>query len=522
MKLFIYDTTLRDGAQTEGISFSLDDKLKIVRKLDEFGVNYIECGWPGSNPKDMEFFIEVKKLKLKHAKIVAFGSTRYKNIKIEHDKNLKSMIEAKPDAITIFGKSWDLHVKDALETTLEENLSMIFDSIKFLKENNFEVIYDAEHFFDGYKNNIEYALKTIEIAEKAGANIITLCDTNGNTLPMELTSILRKVKDTIKIPFGIHFHNDSGVADANSIIAINEGAKLVQGTINGYGERCGNADIITIIANAILKIGCETTIKIEKLREISYFVSEIVNKVPQDNHPYTGISAFAHKAGVHVSAIVKNPKTYEHVNPVLVGNERRIIVSELSGKSNIFAKIKELNLDINLIDSEKLQKIVDIIKSKENSGYHFEGADASFELILRKEFMNYKPFFELEGFKIIIDKDEKGFTKSEATVRINVKGNQEKAIAIGDGPVNALDKAIRKASEKFYSVLKNVSLVDFKVRVIDSGGGTDSKVRVLIESRDEKNEWTTIGVSENILEASWQALLDSIEYKLIKSEIINN
>ncbi len=516
MDLLIYDTTLRDGAQTEGISFSNEDKLKIIKKLDEIGINYIECGWPGSNPKDLELFLSVKNLNLKQSKIAAFGSTRHKNINAEDDKNLQSLVLANPDAITIFGKSWDFQVEHALETTLEENLNMIYDSIKFLKDKNFEVLYDAEHFFDGYKNNKNYALETLKVAEKAGADYIVLCDTNGGLLPFEMQNILIDVKDTVKTNLGVHTHNDSGMAEANSVIAAKYGAKMIQGTINGYGERCGNADLITIIASVMLKMNISTTIKLDKLRDLSYFVSEVANKVPQDNHPYTGLSAFAHKAGIHASAIAKNSKTYEHINPELVGNSRRVLVSELSGKSNVLAKIKELGINIENSDS-KIKRIVDIIKEKENMGYHYEGAEASFELILRKELENYDNFFKLESFEVVMKKGENEKINSVATVNIDVKGNKETVICEGDGPVNALDKALRSAVEKFYSILKKVSLIDFKVRVIGSGGGTKSKVRVLIETRDENSEWATIGVSENIIEASCQALVDSIEYKLLKA-----
>jgi 2-isopropylmalate synthase len=514
MDLLIYDTTLRDGAQTEGISFSIEDKIKIVKKLDEFGIDYIECGWPGSNPKDMTLFHKVKSLDLKHTKITAFGSTRHKSVEAKDDKNLLAMLEADPDTVCIFGKSWDLHVKDALQTTLEENLNMIYDSVKFLKDNDFEVIYDAEHFFDGYKANPSYAIKTLESAQKAGADFICLCDTNGGLLPFELDDILKDIKKSINIPLGIHTHNDAGMAAATSIMAVKNGVTMVQGTINGYGERCGNADLTTIIPSCVLKMDLECIVNLEMLKEVSYFVSEVANKVPQDNQPYVGYSAFTHKAGIHVSAVEKNSKTYEHIDPEIVGNKRRILVSELSGKSNILAKTKEFQ--INLASKDDIVKILEYVKEKENKGYQYEGADASLELLLKKMSSEYKPFFTFEGFRVIIEKDVKGTMRSEATIKIKVDGIEEHTAAIGDGPVNALDNALRKAVEKFYPKVKEVGLSDFKVRVIGSGGGTDSKVRVLIESRDLKNEWTTIGVSENIIEASWQALLDAVEYKLLK------
>ncbi len=514
--LLFYDTTLRDGAQTEGVSFTLEDKLKIVKKLDDFGIDYIECGWPSSNPKDMELFKKIRSFKLRRSKITAFGSTRYKHTNPKEDKNLLGMLEAMPDAVCIFGKSWDLHVKEALNTTLDENLSMIFDSVKFLKDNNFEVIYDAEHFFDGYKNNEAYAIETVVAAQKAGADFICLCDTNGGSLPFEIASIIETVKKFVTKPLGIHTHNDAGLAVANSIVAVKNGISLVQGTINGYGERCGNADLCSIIPTTVLKMGETSNLDLERLKEVSYFVSEVANKVPQDNQPYVGYSAFTHKAGIHASAVAKNSKTYEHIDPTDVGNKRRVIISELSGKSNILAKAKELN--INLDNEEKIQEILDFVKRRESEGYQFEGAEASFELALRKLLPNYKKPFDLESFRVITEKDLKGVMKSEATIKIKVGDIEEHTASCGDGPVNALDNALRKALEKFFPSIKETSLTDFKVRVIGAKGGTNSKVRVLIESRDFNDEWTTIGVSENILEASWEALVDAFEYKTLNDQ----
>jgi 2-isopropylmalate synthase len=513
MKLTILDTTLRDGSQGEGISFSLEDKLKIAKKLDELGVHYIEGGWPGSNPKDAAFFEKVRELKLK-SKITAFGSTRYKDTKPEDDKNLQAIVESKPDAACIFGKTWDLHVFDALRTTLDENLNMVYDSIKFLKDNGLEVLFDAEHFFDGYKANKEYALKVLKEAEKAGASYLVLCDTNGGLLPNEMESILEDVKKNVKTPLGIHAHNDSGMASANSIMAVSCGALHVQGTINGYGERCGNANLCVIIPNLQLKMKMLKDINIEKLTEVSYYVSEIANKVPDDTQPYVGYSAFTHKAGIHVSAIQRNRETYEHINPVLVGNKQRILVSELSGKSNIISKAKELNIDFKS-DSD-IDKALKLVKEKENLGYQFEGADASLELLLKKSVGLYKPAFDLQSFSVATRKDSLGNVKSDADIRLKVNNIEEHIIAEGDGPVNALDNALRKALEKFYPQLKEISLTDFKVRVIGTSGGTGTAVRVLIESRDDVSEWITVGVSENIIEASWQALVDSIEYKLLR------
>ncbi|MFC1546656.1 citramalate synthase [bacterium] len=516
MKIRVYDTTLRDGSQTEGISFSLDDKLKIAKKLDELGIHYIEGGWPGSNPKDVLFFEKVRALNLKNSRISAFGSTRYKNNSAQDDKNLKAIIDAKPDTACIFGKSWDLHVKTALRAELSENLEMIFDSVKFLKDNGLEVIFDAEHFFDGYKSNPEYALKTLQQAERAKADYIVLCDTNGGTLPDELTDIIDKVNKVIKTRLGIHTHNDSGMADANSLIAVKKGFVQVQGTINGYGERCGNANLCVLIPSLQLKMKVLDDINIEKLTDVSYYVSEIANKVPVDNQPYVGHSAFTHKAGIHVSAIQRDSKTYEHINPAIVGNQQRILVSELSGKSNIISKTEELN--IKLGTDEEVKKILALVKEKEHEGYQYEGADASLKVLLKKSIGEYKPSFHLEGFTITVNKDKKDTLKSEAMIKLHVKGVEEHTAASGDGPVNALDNALHKALDKFYPELKKVSLSDFKVRVIGSKGGTAAKVRVLITSRDEHSEWNTIGVSENIIEASWLALVDSIEHVLLKRQ----
>lgn len=509
----IFDTTLRDGAQTEGISFSVDDKLKIAQRLDKLGIHYLEAGWPGSNPKDLVFFEKVKTLNLR-IKVTAFGCTRYKNIKPTDDINLRSILDAGVSVACIFGKTWDMHVTDALQTTFDENCNMIADSVVFLKEHGLEVIYDAEHFFDGYKANPEYALTTIAAAQKAGADCITLCDTNGGLFPHEVPAVMDEVKKIIRIPLGIHTHNDGGMADANSIMAVVHGATLVQGTINGYGERCGNANLCTLIPSLQLKMKRMNDIHIEDLTEVSYFVSDVANRVPDPTQPYVGYAAFAHKAGIHASAIARNTKTYEHMEPSLVGNERRILVSELSGKSNILSRRKELHLDG--ASEESIKKILDVIKDKEHEGFHYESADASLELLIKKSMGAFTPSFDLGGFTVIVEKDSDGTMRSEAVIKIVADGQEEHAAASGDGPVNALDNALRKALERFFPLLQEVSLSDFKVRVISGEGGTASKVRVLIESRDASAEWTTIGVSENIIEASWQALVDAIEYKLLK------
>lgn len=519
MKIKLFDTTLRDGTQGEGVSCSVEDKIKIVQRLDEFGIDYIEGGWPGSNPKDELLFKKMQSVKLKHARLVAFGSTRHKDCSPNKDKNLLAMVAVKTPVVCIFGKSWDLHVRQALRAELDDNLKMIADSVRFLKSKKLEVIYDAEHFFDGYKANSQYALKTLESAIEAGADNITLCDTNGGMLPHEIKKIINIVKTRFpKISLGIHAHNDSGCAAANSLVAVSEGVNLVQGTINGYGERCGNADLCVIIPNLKYKmmLDCLTDKQLSSLTELSRFVSEITNMIPNDRQPYVGNSAFAHKAGVHVSAMARNTKTYEHINPELVGNRRRILISELSGRTNVLAKAKEFKIDFDK-DKESTKKILDAVKKMEHQGYQFEGAEESFILLTQKAVGKYKPFFELEGFRVIIEKDHTGKMFSEATIKLYVNGKEEHTAAEGDGPVNALDNALRKALEKFYPELKQTSLTDFKVRVIDANAGTGAKVRVLIETRDQTDEWSTIGVSPNIIEASWQALVDAVEYKLFKT-----
>ncbi len=528
-KIDIFDTTLRDGFQSSGISFSVEDKIKIAKALDSFGIKYIEAGWPGSNPKDELFFKSAKSsLKLKNAKLVAFGSTHHKKNKPQNDPNLKALVNSGVEYVCIFGKTWDLHVIHALRVSLNENLRMIENSIKFLKQKGLKVIYDAEHYFDGFKANKEYALKTLEAAIKAGAFNITLCDTNGGTLPDTLGEIIRETKKHLstslpaypvtRFSLGIHAHNDSDCAVANSIIAVLEGITLVQGTINGYGERCGNANLCSIIPGLQIKRGfkCVPEKSLKSLTELSRYVSEIANVIPFEHQPYVGSSAFAHKGGVHVSAIARHTKTYEHIDPELVGNKRKVIISELSGRSNVIMKAKELDLDF-INDKKSIEKIIHLVKNLEHQGFQFESADASFALYVQKELGKYSPFFELKGFRVIVQKDPKtGKMHSEATIKLSVENVDEHTASEGDGPVNALDNALRKALEKFYPELKEVSLSDFKVRVINANAGTGAKVRVLIESRDKHDSWGTIGVSENIIEASWQALVDAIEYKLLK------
>lgn len=510
----IYDTTLRDGTQGEGINFSVADKIRIAEKLDSLGVHYVEGGWPGSNPKDIEFF---EKVKLNSAKVAAFGSTRRKNAKASEDENVKMLLDAKTPVVTIFGKSWLLHVHDVLHTTPDENLKMISDTVKYLKSKGKEVIYDAEHFFDGYKDNPEYAINTLKAAD--GADCIVLCDTNGGTLPNELRNIIEAVKREIKQPLGIHVHNDSGMAVANSIIAVELGIEQVQGTINGYGERCGNADLCSIIPNIKIKLGipCISDEQLAKLVDVSKFVDELANLRHNTKLPYVGDSAFAHKGGMHVDAVQKVPRSFEHIKPELVGNERRILISELSGKTTIQMKAAEFGIDLTK-DTPQVREILKTIKHMEHDGYEFEAAEGSFELIIKKALKRHRRFFDLEGFRTIVEKREDNRIMTEATIKVKIGDKTVLTAAEGDGPVNALDNALRKALEQFYPVIAKVRLVDYKVRVLNPKEATAAKVRVLIESTDGHDIWGTVGVSENIIEASWQALVDSVEYKLLREE----
>jgi 2-isopropylmalate synthase len=516
-KVELYDTTLRDGSQTEGISYSVFDKVRITRKLDELGIHYIEGGYPGSNPKDKQFFNEFKKHPLKNAKLVAFGATRKAGIRPGEDHGLSGIVESGVLVATIFGKSWDLHVRDILKVSLEENLQIISDSIRYLIAQGLDVIYDAEHFFDAFGANSDYALKTLKAAQASGAKLICLCDTNGGTLTSEVSAIVKKVREEIKAPLGIHTHNDLGLAVANSIAAVEAGCVQVQGTINGYGERCGNADLVPIIAILKLKLrkDCVSDQDLRELTDVSHFVSEISNMKQVDNQPFVGKSAFAHKAGIHINAVLKNPQSYEHMDPTLVGNVRRMLVSELSGKSPVLMKAEELKIELDK-DSPEAKKLVKLLQDLEHEGFQFEAADASFELLVKKVLGQYKEFFELEGFRVIVEKRERGKIASEATIKLKVDGVREHTTGEGDGPVNALDNALRKALKGFYPAVTKMHLSDFKVRVLDAKEGTAAKVRVLIQSQDEHDSWTTVGVSENIIEASWQALVDSIEYKLLK------
>ncbi|MBJ6800658.1 citramalate synthase [Geomonas propionica] len=516
----LYDTTLRDGTQAEDISFLVEDKIRIAHKLDECGMHYIEGGWPGSNPKDVAFFKDIKKEKLSQAKIAAFGSTRRAKITPDKDQNLRTLVDSKADAATIFGKSWDFQVHEALRIPLEENLEMVFDSLEFLKKNMPEVFYDAEHFFDGYKSNPDYAIKTLLAAQQAGADCIILCDTNGGSMPYEIATIVDEVKKHITTPLGIHAHNDGECAVANSVISVQQGIVHVQGTINGFGERCGNANLCSIIPALKVKMqrDCISDAQMKTLRDLSRYVYELANLAPNKHQPYVGNSAFAHKGGVHVSAIQRHPETYEHMRPELVGNTTRVLVSDLSGRANILAKATEFNINLDSKDPVTLE-ILEDIKSMENRGYQFEGAEASFELLMKRALGTHRKFFSVIGFRVIDEKrTEDDQPISEATIKVKVGGKIEHTASEGHGPVNALDNALRKALEKFYPKLKDVKLHDYKVRVLPAGQGTASSIRVLIESGDKEGRWGTVGVSSNVIEASYQALVDAIEFKLHKDE----
>ena len=513
--LEIYDTTLRDGTQGEGVSFTVAAKIRVAEKLDQFGIDYIEGGWPGSNPRDMAFFEAAKKLKLKHAKIAAFGSTCRAKLAAKDDPQLQLLLEAETPVVTIFGKTWLLHVTEILRTTPEENLRMIEDSVRFLTQSGREVIYDAEHFFDGFKNNEEYALKCLKAAVDAGSKGIVLCDTNGGSTPQEINKIVKLVKNNFKDSIiGIHTHNDSDFGVANAIEAVISGANQVQGTINGYGERCGNANLCSIIANLNLKLGyeCIPNQKLKKLSIVSDFINDLANLPKNNKLPYVGRSAFAHKGGIHVSAVVKNSATYEHIEPDLVGNKRRVLISDLSGRSNIIYKLKELG--IKNISDESIIKILEKLKILENEGYEFEGVDASFELLVKETIGAYTPTIELLETEINTRQIVPASTSS-AKVKIKINDKSFENISDGSGPVNALDNALREILVKEYPEMKDIELVDYRVRVVSGNKGTESLVRVIIETSDKKNSWSTIGVSRDIVQASWKALIDSFEYKLM-------
>jgi len=521
-QISILDTTLRDGSQAEGITFSLDDKLGIARKLDELGVHYVEGGYPLSNPKDVSFFRLMREQPLSHARLCAFGMTRRKNLKAAEDPGLQSLLEAGTPAVVIVGKSWDLHVREVLRASLEQNLDMVRDTIAFFKNAGREVIYDAEHFFDGYCENAEFAQATLRAAEEAGADIIVLCDTNGGSLPQDVQEVTARVSQELTTPLGIHAHNDSGLAVANSLAAVAAGAVHVQGTLNGFGERCGNADLCTVIPDLMLKMGHQVLSE-EQLRhvtEVSRYVYEVANLPPADHQPFVGLSAFTHKGGMHVDGMRKNERTYEHVSPRLVGNERRLLVSELSGAATILAKTERYALTE---DKDTLRRVLQRVQALEAEGYQFEAAEGSFELLVKRLLGQYHPHFVPLSYRVTVDgpapREAANTEESvEATIKVTVDGETVHTASEGDGPVNALDGALRKALEPFYPNLAEMKLVDYKVRVVNPTAATAAKVRVIIESRDHTDVWSTVGVSENIIEASWQALSDSVEYKLIKDD----
>jgi len=517
-KVKLYDTTLRDGMQAEGVSFSLEDKLSIARRLDELGVDYIEGGYAASNPKEMQFFAESAELGLKNSKIVAFGSTRRADTKVSDDVSLNAMLACRTRVATLVGKSWDMHVTEVLACSLDENLRLCAESVEFLKKNGIETIFDAEHFYDGYRENPEYAMKVLAAAADAGADVLVLCDTNGGFLADQVYEITRSVCERFSpMVVGIHAHNDSDCATANSLAAVRAGARHVQGTVNGLGERCGNANLCTVIPNLAFKMGFEVLSpeKIKTLTEVSRFIFEIGNLTPVMNMPYVGGSAFAHKAGLHVDALRKNKRTYEHIDPELIGNERRFLISELSGKSNILAELEKAKI---AEDKKLARKILTRVQELESAGYQFEAAGASFDLLVKKIMGTYKPAFELIKYYVTTEKRATGDLVTEATVKLKVSGKVEHVVGEGDGPVNALDAALRKSLERFYPGIKDMRLIDYKVRVVNARAGTAARVRVVIESRDKDAIWGTVGVSENIIEASWQALVDSVEYKLQKDK----
>jgi 2-isopropylmalate synthase len=515
MNIVLYDTTLRDGAQREGISFSVGDKLKIAQRLDRLGVGYVEGGWPGSNPKDMAFFERAPELRLEQAVVVAFGSTRRAGIAVEQDVNIQALIAANTPAVAVVGKSWDLHVHHVLNTTLEENLRLIADSVRYLRAKGREVIYDAEHFFDGYRADPAYAMETLAAAAEAGAGVLVLCDTNGGSLPSTVADIVADVQRASSTPLGIHAHNDGEVAVANTLVAVEKGVTHVQGTINGYGERCGNANLCSIIPALKLKMNCNcvTDEQLRILSETARYVSELANLSLYAQQPYVGFSAFAHKGGIHVNALLKCEESYQHIDPALVGNRKRVVVSELSGKSNIVFKAEEYGLD--LAHGTDSRRVLERIKELESQGFQFEGAEGSVELLIRRSQPDYTPPFKLLDFHVLVRESDNGNMAAEATVKVKVGDQVMHTAADGNGPVNALDAAVRKALLPFYPGLVDVRLTDYKVRILDGGAGTAAQTRVLIDSANGHRTWSTVGSSTNIIEASWQALADSLEYALL-------
>jgi 2-isopropylmalate synthase len=513
----LFDTTLRDGTQGEGINLSVQDKLIIAQRLDEFGIDIIEGGWPGSNPKDEEFFQKVRQLNLKHSKICAFGSTGRAANSIQEDVNLNALLKAETPVVSIFGKTWRLHSETGLGISEQENEELIYNSVRYISERGRRVVYDCEHFFDGYRDDKDFAVKMLKAAVAGGASVLVLCDTNGGTLPGEVYDIVKELRNIFTVPLGIHTHNDSDLAVANSLAALQAGAAHVQGTINGVGERCGNANLCSIIPNVILKLNKKANeyVNLDNLTSLSHFVYEIMNLSPNTRAAFVGKSAFAHKGGIHVSAVLKDSRMYEHIKPETVGNKQRVLVSDLSGQSNIRYKAKELGIDIS--DNKELsKKIVNYIKTLEHGGFQFDGAEASFELLLRAENNEFLPYFRVLDSKVNVTYDINGHSSSEAVLKIEVDGEIEHTASDGIGPVNALDNALRKALLRFYPEVALVKLEDYKVRVLDEKEGTGAKVRVMIESGDGTDSWSTVGVSENIIEASFQAMIDALNYKLFR------
>ena len=519
--LELYDTTLRDGAQYEGISLSVSDKLAITRKLDQLGIHYIEGGWPGSNPKDAEYFVRVRDINLSHATVAAFGSTRRAGISADQDPNIAALIDSMAPVVTLVGKAWELHVKRVLNTSLEENLSMIYDSVAFLKSRGRRVFFDAEHFFDGFNENRDYALQTVRSAADAGAECVVLCDTNGGNLPNQISDIVSFVRQSTPVPLGIHTHNDTDTAVASALAAVQAGVTQIQGTINGYGERCGNANLLSIIANLKLKLGvdCISDTQLASITEVSRYVAEIANMPHLPSQPFVGSSAFTHKGGIHAQAVSKVELSYQHIPPKTVGNAKRVLVSELSGRSNIHYKVKELGIGVDL-DQATVTQLLEAVKLQESKGYQYEGAEASFELLVRRMLPDYRPSFNLVDFVTMVEgrrsETGNGDMKSQVMLKVRVGDEILHTAADGNGPVNALDNALRKALLQFYPSLSMVGLVDYKVRVVDQSWGTGSVVRVLIDSTDGQTTWSTVGASENIIEASWLALSDSLEYWLLR------
>ena len=515
-KIRLYDTTLRDGMQAEGVSFSIEDKLAIAKCLDELGIDYIEGGYAASNPKEMQFFAEAARLGLKNSKMVAFGTTHRADSSVSDDLSLNAMLACKTQVATLVGKAWDMHVTDVLGCSLDENLTICAESVEYLKKHGLETIFDAEHFYDGYKENPEYAMKVLAAVAQEGVDVLSLCDTNGGCLAEEVYEITKAVCEQFStVVIGVHTHNDTGCATANCLAAVRAGARHVQGTINGLGERCGNANLCVVVPNLALKMEFDVLSpeKIRILTEVSRYVFEISNLTPVMNMPYVGDSAFAHKGGLHVDALRKSKRTYEHIAPEVIGNERRFLISELSGKSTVLAELEKAKI---AEDKKLAQKILVRVQELENEGYQFESADASFDLLVKKVMGTYKPFFDLLKYHVTVEKRGAGDMVTEATVKLKVGDKTEHIVGEGDGPVNALDSALRKSLENFYPSLKDVRLIDYKVRVVNAKAGTAARVRVIIESRDKSSIWGTVGCSENIIEASWQALVDSVEYKLQK------